>query len=137
MANRIRSAEKEEFWRLVLLEFESFHGTVREYCRREGLAENSFYGWRREIGRRDAAVNSGTSQLIPVKVVEAEPSRVEANDRMEILTLGGLALRLQSSFPVERLSDVLSVVLEAESDVRRCQASSLRLASFSPPLRPI
>lgn len=118
MANRTRSKEKEEFWRLVLQEYESFGGTVREYCRREGLAENSFYGWRRELARRDAEAKLEPNRLLPVKIVESAP--VRAKTRLEIRTPGGLALRLQDSVGGDRLSDLVSALLKAESEAGRC-----------------
>ena len=53
MANRNRDAEKDQYWRLVMEEFRGSGLGVREFCRREGLRESSFYAWRRELGNRE------------------------------------------------------------------------------------
>ena len=119
MANRKRSKEKEDFWRLVFHEFESFDGSVRAYCRRKGLSENSFYSWRKEIARRDLELNSDAEPLVPVRVIEAEPS-CATEESIEIRTPGGMVLRLRESVPGDQLSKLVSVLLDAESAVGRC-----------------
>ena len=49
------SKSKEQFWRAVMRRFTRSAGEVRAFCRAEGLSEPSFYAWRRELARRDAA----------------------------------------------------------------------------------
>lgn len=55
MARRRRrmNAEKERFWRGHLADRVASQLTIRDYCAEHGLSEPSFYGWRREIARRD------------------------------------------------------------------------------------
>jgi len=59
MANRLRDVEKEAFWRDVVRRHEGSGSNVREFCRREGLAESNFYAWRRTIAQRDARKSGG------------------------------------------------------------------------------
>lgn len=54
MANRVRSAEKESFWRWHVDMQSVSELTVRGYCRRHRLSEPSFHAWRRELRKRDA-----------------------------------------------------------------------------------
>jgi len=58
MANRVGrrcDRDKEAFWRAAVGRCESGGLSVRAFCRREGIAEPSFYHWRRELVRREAA----------------------------------------------------------------------------------
>lgn len=124
MAN-VRSKEKEEFWRLVMREFAAFEGTARAFCRNEGITENSFYMWRRELARRDLedAPNDRAElpPLVPVKVVEAAPTPSQLPSKpIEIQTPGGTTLRVPEAIPKAYLSELVSALLMAESDVPTC-----------------
>ncbi len=48
-----RDPSKEKFWRRVLSEQADGGRDVRAFCRARGLAETSFYAWRRTIAARD------------------------------------------------------------------------------------
>jgi hypothetical protein len=50
MANTMRDAAKERFWRDVLKRFAASGLSVRAFCRNEKLAESAFYAWRRKVG---------------------------------------------------------------------------------------
>lgn len=80
-----RCEEKEAFWRMVLDEHRGSGLNIRQFCRREGLRETSFYFWRREIGNRDQQGDSAVtgSKMIPVKIIEpteGEPQKCQAAD---------------------------------------------------------
>ena len=74
-----RRSEKEEFWRLVLVEFSNGGLKVREFCRQEGISEPSFYAWRKKIAGLDEQQRSavpdwgvpdwGVPDWVPVMVV--------------------------------------------------------------------
>jgi transposase-like protein len=49
-----RNPEKEKLWRATIQEYASSGKSVREFCGEKGLNENQFYGWRRELKRRDS-----------------------------------------------------------------------------------
>jgi hypothetical protein len=51
---RRRDAVKEARWRELVAAYKTSDLSVREFCRRERVPENSFYAWRRELTLRDA-----------------------------------------------------------------------------------
>ncbi len=58
----LRNAEKERFWRDVLTRQAKAELTVREFCRREGLQESSFYFWKHTIAERDRESRTKTTK---------------------------------------------------------------------------
>ena len=58
MANSLRDVAKERSWRDVVRRYAGSGLSVREFCRRESLAEASFYAWRRTLAERDAAATT-------------------------------------------------------------------------------
>ncbi|MFT5525575.1 MAG: hypothetical protein ACI9HK_003545 [Pirellulaceae bacterium] len=119
MGNKNRSKEKEEFWRMVVSEFETRGQSVRDFCRAEEIGEASFYGWRREIARRDAeggGVEPAIPNLLPVTVVDLENTSQHENPpdlcsgEIEIQTPGGVTIRLREAVTNERMRTVLNVV---------------------------
>lgn len=60
MARKMRpDRQKEAEWRQHLRAQRRSGLSVRGYCREHGLLEPSFYHWKREVARRDAASRSG------------------------------------------------------------------------------
>jgi len=47
MANRRRDSGREKLWRSRLARQAASRLSVRAFCQREGVAEPSFYAWRR------------------------------------------------------------------------------------------
>jgi hypothetical protein len=98
---------------------------VRAFCRQQGLAENSFYAWRRELAVRDreqAAVHT-PSAMQPENlrprfaevVVTAPAERLPATPAIEIvLTPAGDSparrIAISPGFDLETLSAVLDVL---------------------------
>ena len=48
-----RDRVKERFWRRVVRQWRQSGQTVRDFCAAHGLAEPSFYAWRRTLAQRD------------------------------------------------------------------------------------
>lgn len=69
MAKRQRDPRKEAFWRRVLARWQGSGQSGRDFCRAAGLSEPSFYAWRRELARRDAAARP---KFLPVRVLGAK-----------------------------------------------------------------
>ncbi len=65
MAKSKRSVEKEEFWRLVLDEYQRSGLTARAFCEQQGISAPSFYAWRRKIQKRDSR---GAKLRPPIKI---------------------------------------------------------------------
>lgn len=105
---------REVHWRRVLDRWQASGLDGRAFCRREGLPEPSFYGWKRQIRLRDARASrppqkprrvrrSRPMRLLPVKVSPvASP--------FEVVLPGGRLVRVASDFDAaafKRLLDVL------------------------------
>lgn len=60
MARGQRDPELERQWRDRMARCQASGLTVREFCRRHGLLETSFYYWKRELRKRDAAASTST-----------------------------------------------------------------------------
>lgn len=123
MANSKRSAEKEAFWRMAIEEQASSGLSVREFCRREGIAEASFYAWRREIRRRDGSVDEA-AELVPVQVVDKlSPATVPSSETgglMEIVTPSGFTLRLDDHIEPAQLRALLQTIAICGAGVATC-----------------
>lgn len=48
-SNKSKRGEAREFWEAAIRLWSDSDLSVREFCRREGLAEHTFYSWRREL----------------------------------------------------------------------------------------
>lgn len=137
MANKMRDAAKERFWREVLKRFAASGLSVRAFCRREGLAESMFYAWRQTLGKRDAEAKrpvhglpAAAKQAIVKAAKQAAPRQpqrpaqppvflpllVRDNGQPQgVITLelaGGRLLRLPEAIPAARLTEII-VALEA------------------------
>jgi hypothetical protein len=51
--------EKEQFWRRIVTGQAGSGLSIRRYCSERGVNEPSFFAWRKELARRDAAANRG------------------------------------------------------------------------------
>jgi hypothetical protein len=65
MANTMRNATKERFWRGTLKRQSASGLSVRAFCRREALAESAFYAWRRTVAERDAEAKQSAAAKRP------------------------------------------------------------------------
>lgn len=124
MANSKRSAEKEAFWRMAIEEQAGSGLSVREFCRREGIAEPSFYTWRREIRRRDGSVDEA-AKLVPVhvdidKLPESPVVSRERSGLLEITTPSGFTLRLDDHIEPAQLRALLQTIVSCGEGVATC-----------------
>lgn len=127
--DRSKRSEKEAFWRLILAEQRASGLSARAFCKREGISESMFYGWRGKIAARDSNPASEISkppQLIPVAVADsaqvsslpANSQRESASHQVEIQTPGGFMLRVSDSISSNCLGSLLSVVAHVDRDQR-------------------
>ena len=120
------SREKEEFWRLVIEEQRNSGLTARAFCRREGISEASFYGWRTRLNKRDGHTNEGGGQqLVPVQIVDsggqksqsrlvAGRSVAPASRTVEVVTPSGFLVRFDEFIEPTRLAELVGGIVALE-----------------------
>ena len=102
MAKQQRDPAKEALWRKTLTRFETSGLSVREFCKREDVAESAFYAWRRTISKRDGAGNSEPA-FVPA-VINGEA----AKDESVVLKLAGeLELHFPPATSAERIAELV------------------------------
>jgi hypothetical protein len=104
-----RDLRKERQWRRWIRIWGASGLSIQAFCARQGLAQASFYYWRRELDRRDAAPTT----FVPVQVVsEAAPRSSGSGTALEVLLAGGRAVRVCRGFDATTLRQVLAVLEE-------------------------
>ena len=68
-----RDLAKELRWRELVAKHRDSDLSVREFCAAEGVAENSFYAWRRELALRDAESDTAKGDGEQKKLKNASP----------------------------------------------------------------
>ena len=92
MADDFRVAVKEEFWRFHLERQAAGDVSIGAYCRKHGLAESSFYFWRRKIERRDA---------VPIRSSRRSPQRDQVSQSPGRSRIRSIAPVVSCSVPTE------------------------------------
>ena len=121
--------EKDAKWREVMSAFSGSGLSVREFCRRHGINEPSFYSWRRMLAQRDgqetettlavgrpsrqvgtaAAASQTRAMLSPVMVVPG-PVASELSAAMEICIGDELRIHIDGRCPAALLEQVLTTL---------------------------
>jgi transposase-like protein len=73
--SRSKRGEAREFWETAIRLWKDSGLSVREFCRREGLAEHGFYSWRREL------LSDGTLSATSHESSDANGDEVAADGR--------------------------------------------------------
>jgi transposase-like protein len=122
---RRRDGAKEAYWRGQVERQVRSGLSVRAFCRQQGLAENSFYAWRRELAVRDreqaaartpAALQPEQPRTPFAEVVVAVPAELRpVTPAIEIIltTAGSSAARriaISPGFDPATLAAVLDVL---------------------------
>ena len=105
---RSRDVRKEREWRRRIREWRASGLAVRDFCKRHGLEERSFYAWRLELGRRDAAA----SAFVPVRIVADDAAVVGGG--LEVALSNGRAIRVPPGFDAATLRQLLTVLEEGQ-----------------------
>src|SRR5579864_6337842 len=101
---RARDERKERHWRRWIEQWRASGLSVRAFCARHGLAQASFYAWRRVLERRAA------EQVVfaPVQVVaDALPTQTSA---LEVVLADGRVVRVAPGFDAATLRQLLAVL---------------------------
>lgn len=117
-----RNAEREKAWRETIARQSASGLTVREFCRREGLPEPSFYSWRRILAERDSAAarpasdanDVGQPAFVPLSLIAAPGPASSAPGGFTLELRGGRTLHLPESTSPERLAAIVRAI---ESEV--------------------
>jgi hypothetical protein len=106
-----RQSGKEKFWRRLLRQWRASGLSVRTFCRLHGLAEPSFYSWRRALAQRDEAQPT----FVPVRVVaEGAAADPIPTSGLELVLRRGQVLRIGSAFDESTLRRLLAVFEESQ-----------------------
>jgi hypothetical protein len=104
-----RDRGKERLWRRALREWRKTGLSIRDFCRKEGLAEGNFYAWRSTIARRDAE----KAAFVPVQVVPDTTMPTGSHHELtalELILAGGRRLRVGPGFDATTLQRLLPLV---------------------------
>jgi hypothetical protein len=120
MARRgTRDLDKERFWRRMLqLWRRAGRPAVRDFGGEHGLAEASFYSWRRLIAERDHERRSTRPArperplFVPLNVAPATPKAVSAPALLELVLSSGQVVRVPAGFDSATLRQLLAVLGE-------------------------
>jgi hypothetical protein len=128
MARGAREAVVEQ-WQERLLRWRGSGQSVREFCRREGISQPSFYQWRSKLtGAPVAGRSASRNRFVPVHIVDdasgADDSgawqgiaRNAPAAAMEIMLPGGATVRPGAPVDEVQLRSVLRAVL---AETRGC-----------------
>ncbi|MEA3057985.1 MAG: hypothetical protein QOF34_800 [Sphingomonadales bacterium] len=108
-----RRASKEQFWRTVLRKWHSSGLSVRAYCEEHGLAEPTFYAWRRMVAERDAAA----VRFVPAQVVAESRPQVVTDGlaaALELVLGAGRVLRVGPGFDGPTFKRLLALLEEGQ-----------------------
>ena len=111
---RTISIQREQFWRRHIDRQRASRLSIRDYCARHGLHEQSFYSWRRTIAERDGRAQPAPSQplappaFLPVAVVD-RPVRLD-DSAIEIRLVDGRRVRIRAGCDRALLADVLAIL---------------------------
>lgn len=112
-----RDRKRESFWRRMVRGQARSGRSVRAWCLKQHLREPTFYWWRAELARRDAAAPRTIAPLarrsrpafMPVRVAEDSPANSHGSIEI-VLGHRGDRVRLSGSVDRQALTDVLAVL---------------------------
>jgi transposase-like protein len=113
-----RDRGKERFWRRAVRRWQRSGLGVRAFCAAEGLAEPSFYAWRRELARRDHQATT-PPVFLPVHVRPDDDFKPTldvtspAAPAIDIVLGNGRRLRVPVGFDAGMLRQLLVIAEEA------------------------
>lgn len=103
--------DQQQFWQMVLETFKSSNLSVRQFCKQEGLAEPSFYSWRKKLAVNNGSANENKKQqpqsFIEVAMPQGKP------DFLELILTSGNILKINSGVESKILTDALSALSKA------------------------
>ena len=113
------NGEKEQFWRRIVAGQADSGLSIRRYCLDRGVKEPSFFAWRKELARRDAAANKGRARSqatgrrpAPLRFAQVQiaPGELAGGGCIEIILPAGVRIRVPRGACQDTLSDVLGAL---------------------------
>jgi hypothetical protein len=103
---RARDERKERQWRRWISQWQTSGLSVRAFCAQHGLADASFYRWRRVLERRATELPA----FLPVQIVA--DTRPPQASTLELVLTGGRVVRVAPGFDEATLRRLLAVLQE-------------------------
>ena len=119
-----RDGGKERCWRRTFRQWRRSGLSVRAFCAEHGLAEPSFYAWRRIVAERDqesarvrakpersvrraASASDDAPVFVPLRVID-----VATQAAIEVILERGRVVRVLRGFDTETLRQLLAILEE-------------------------
>jgi transposase-like protein len=117
-------AGREAFWRRLVAGQPTSGRSIRDWCIQHGVSEPSFYAWRKELARRNAAAPRERPAASQHKFVELHhgPTLSGATSSTAIrLFVGDVRIEVDNDFEALALQRVLDVVrAKSNAEAARC-----------------
>ncbi len=108
-----QSNDKEQFWRDMLLLWQSSGQTIRAFCHAQRVSEPSFYAWRRIIAQRERQQPA----FVPVRVTSTPTTPTSTTSiPLELVLASGRVVRVPSGFDADTLRQLLAVLHDLPED---------------------
>lgn len=108
-----KDREKENHWREVIARWRVSGLSMAAFCRQEGVPDKKFFWWKRQIAGRDGkGIPENKAKFVPVRVQRdtAKP-KSDGNGVIELVSPGGLVIRVSDGFDKDTLSSLLELVV--------------------------
>ena len=100
-----RRGEREQFWRQFIRDQQRSGSSIKAFCRSRGVAEPSFFAWRKKLALTRRA--EAQDDFVAVRVTR-EPIGRAGN--IEIVLDRGRSVRVEPGFDRQVLRDILAVL---------------------------
>lgn len=125
------NSEQHQFWQMAIETFNASGLSVRQFCRKEGLSEASFYAWRKKLAGSDNTANKfGKESTNNHTAKEAESTETcnrnsqsskdfiqvslpQSSSAFELILVSGNKLRINSSADSKTLTSILTALKQA------------------------
>jgi hypothetical protein len=101
--------DQQQFWQMALETFKSSGLSVRQFCKQEGLAEPSFYSWRKRLAKVDGP-DADKEEVCPQEPFVRVSIPAERTGTLELAFISGNTLKISHGTDIQTLSDVISVL---------------------------
>jgi transposase-like protein len=110
----VRSRQREEFWRRIVMGQPASGRSIRVWCQRHQVTEASFYAWRRTLAQRGIlrrpTAKQPRAQLVAVEVARGPNTSLGSTPLG--LVVGDLRIEIVSGFDDDTLRRLINVLRE-------------------------